>query len=582
MNSVQNFLTQPIPLSDWVNSATNWITNTFSELFNVLQSIGEITMNGITDLLTTIPALLFIILATIGMYFLSEKSKGISLFTFLGLLFVYNQGLWPMLMSTLTLVLISSLVSIIIGIPLGILMAKNQVAAKIIAPILDFMQTMPSFVYLIPAVAFFGIGMVPGVFASVIFALPPTVRFTNLGIRQVPKDLVEASQAFGSTGVQRLFKLDLPMAKYTIFAGINQTTMLALSMVVTASMIGAPGLGEGVLTALQKANIGSGFVYGVSLVILAIIVDRFTQLLNRPRVAKTKEEKKKARTKTIAISFAVLALLAGSTAYSYLANANKQTVTLASTQWDADLATSTIVKQILEEMGYEVEIKPLDPAIMFSSVASGETDGTLVPWLPYTHAAIYEEYKDQIVDLGPNTTGAKLGLAVPTYMEDIHSIADLTNEAGKVITGIEPGAGITKATDETIATYSNLDGWTQKTSSTGAMTTQLEQALKNKQEIIITGWTPHWMFERFDIKYLDDPEGTMGGEEQIVSFARIGLEEDMPEVFHILDQFEWDIADLEAIMNEMENGQPAETAASEWIENNRDTVDNWIETAKQS
>ena len=167
-------------------------------------------------------------------------------------------------------------------------------------------------------------------------------------------------------------------------------------------------------------------------------------------------------------------------------------------------------------------------------------------------------------------------------MEDIHSIADLTDEAGKVITGIEPGAGITKATDETIATYSNLDGWTQKTSSTGAMTTQLEQALKNKQEIIITGWTPHWMFERFDIKYLDDPEGTMGGEEQIVSFARIGLEEDMPEVFHILDQFEWDIADLEAIMNEMENGQPAETAASEWIETHRDTVDNWIKTAKQS
>lgn len=581
MDNMLNFLTEPLPLADWVNQATEWTTQTFGGLFNMMQTIGELTMNSIADLLNNIPALLMLLLVTSGMYFLSNKSKGLTLFTFLGLLFVYNQGLWPLLMSTFTLVLVSSLISIIIGVPLGILMAKNKVAAKIIAPILDFMQTMPSFVYLIPAVAFFGIGMVPGVFASVIFALPPTVRFTNLGIRQVPTELVEASQAFGSTGMQRLLKLDLPMAKDTIFAGINQTTMLALSMVVTASMIGAPGLGEGVLTALQKANIGAGFVYGVSLVILAIIVDRFTQLLNRPRVAKTKEDKQASRKKSIAISLAALLFIFASAGYTYFTKSNTQTVTLASTQWDADLATSTVVKQILEEMGYEVEIKSLDGAVLFASVASGETDGTLVPWLPYTQAALYEEYGDQMIELGPNTTGAKLGLAVPTYMEDIHSIADLTNEAGKVITGIEPGAGITKATEETIATYPNLKGWTQKTSSTGAMTTQLDQAIKNKEEIIITGWTPHWMFQRFDIKYLDDPEGTMGGEEQVVSFARQGLLEEMPEVYHILDQFEWSIEELESFMNEMELGTSADQIASQWIKDNRDKVNQWIQNAKQ-
>ena len=162
----------------------------------------------------------------------------------------------------------------------SIIAAKSETAQSIIKPILDFMQTMPAFVYLIPAVAFFGIGVVPGVFASVIFALPPTVRMTNLGIRSISTELIEAAESFGSTGWQKLFKVELPLAKDTIMAGINQTVMLALSMVVIGSMIGAPGLGQNVLTALQRANIGDGFVAGISIVVLAIIIDRLTQVLS--------------------------------------------------------------------------------------------------------------------------------------------------------------------------------------------------------------------------------------------------------------------------------------------------------------
>ena len=198
-------------------------------------------MDFITNGLLFLPPLLLIVLLTIAAYFGSNRHFKLPALTLLGLLFVYNQGLWTGLMNTFTLVLIASLVSVIIGIPLGIWMAKNDKVQAVVKPILDFMQTMPAFVYLIPAVAFFGIGMVPGVFASVIFALPPTVRFTNLAIRQIPKELVEATDAFGSTPKQKLFSLELPMAKPTIWAGINQTIMLALSMVVTASMIGAPG-----------------------------------------------------------------------------------------------------------------------------------------------------------------------------------------------------------------------------------------------------------------------------------------------------------------------------------------------------
>lgn len=279
---MNNLLNYQLPVANWVENITEWFTTTFSGLFSFLQTIGQAVMSGITNLLLVIPAPLFILLLTVAAFFISKKRPGLTLFTLIGLWFIYNQGLWNDLMNTVTLVLLSSVISIIIGVPLGILMAKSSKAQSIIKPILDFMQTMPGFVYLIPAVAFFGIGMVPGVFASVIFALPPTVRFTNLGIRQVPKELVEASDSFGSTSRQKLFKLELPLAKSTIMAGINQTTMLSLSMVVIASMIGAPGLGRGVLSALQRAQVGNGFVNGVALVILAIIIDRFTQHLNQP------------------------------------------------------------------------------------------------------------------------------------------------------------------------------------------------------------------------------------------------------------------------------------------------------------
>ncbi|MGK4115986.1 proline/glycine betaine ABC transporter permease [Lysinibacillus capsici] len=282
---MNNFLDNipTLPLAPWVESAMDWLTSNFSAFFNSIQQFGKLLMNQVTDLLISIPAIILILLVVIFAFFVSGKKFGLAAFSLIGLLFIYNQGLWTHLMETTTLVIFSSIISIIIGIPLGILMSKSTVAENIIKPILDFMQTMPGFVYLIPAVAFFGIGIVPGVFASVIFALPPTVRMTNLGIRQVPKELVEAADSYGSTASQKLFKVEIPLAKSTIMAGINQTVMLSLSMVVIASMIGAPGLGREVLTALQRTQVGNGFVAGLGLVIFAIIIDRLTQSLNKKK-----------------------------------------------------------------------------------------------------------------------------------------------------------------------------------------------------------------------------------------------------------------------------------------------------------
>lgn len=567
----------PLPVADWVENLTEWMTDTFAGLFSFFQSFGQGLMENVTQLLLWIPPFIFIGLLTFLAFWISNKKWGLTVFTFLGLLFIYNQQLWNELMNTFTLVLISSLVSILIGIPLGILMAKSDLAEKIITPILDFMQTMPGFVYLIPAVAFFGIGMVPGVFASVIFALPPTVRFTNLGIRQVPTELVEATDSFGGTGWQKLIKLELPLAKSTILAGVNQTTMLSLSMVVIASMIGAPGLGRGVLSALQRAQVGNGFVSGVALVILAIIIDRFTQYLNKPKTQKDTTKEPMSRRRKIGTTIAIIAvIIAALTANSLVTNKNKkEAISLSYVEWDTEVASTNVIAEVLKQEGFDVTITPLDNAIMWESIANGESDAMVAAWLPNTHGAQYEQYQDKVDNLGVNLEGAKVGLTVPSYM-NVNSIDELTDEANQTITGIEPGAGVVKAAEETLSAYDNLSDWQLETSSSGAMTVALGQAYKKKEPIVITGWSPHWMFAKYDLNYLEDPKQAMGAEETINTMARQNLKEDSPEAYRILKNFKWSKDDMEKVMLEINSGTDPVEAAQNWIKENPDTVKAWL------
>jgi len=199
------------------------------------------------------------------------------IFTFLGFFLIWNLNLWDAMITTFSLVMIATFFSVLIGLPLGILAALFQRFYKIIIPFLDFMQTMPAFVYLIPAIPFFGLGRVSAIFATIIFSMPPVIRLTCLGIKNLPADLIEAANAFGSNKMQKLFKVQLPLAKSTIMAGVNQTIMLSLSMVVIAAMIGAGGLGGEVWRAIQRLEPGKGFESGLAVVILAIVLDRVTQ-----------------------------------------------------------------------------------------------------------------------------------------------------------------------------------------------------------------------------------------------------------------------------------------------------------------
>lgn len=270
-------LSTKLPIGDVMEKIIQWMTVNFASFFDgIKQGLSQL-ISGFQSILNAIPVFIFILLLVFLAWWVA--GKGIAVFTGLGLILIHNLLLWKQTMQTLALVSTSTLIALMIGLPLGILMSQNDITNKIIRPILDFMQTMPAFVYLIPAVYFFDLGTVPGAVATIIFAMPPIVRLTNLGIRQVPKDIVEASRSFGSTPLQLLFKVQIPLAIPTVLAGLNQTIMLSLSMVVISAMIGAEGLGNIVLQGITQMKIGKGFEGGLAVVIIAMILDRITQCL---------------------------------------------------------------------------------------------------------------------------------------------------------------------------------------------------------------------------------------------------------------------------------------------------------------
>ncbi|EDS77514.1 glycine betaine transport system permease protein opuAB [Clostridium botulinum C str. Eklund] len=266
-----------IHIGDMVEKFIQFLLNNFQGFFDSQASGLNSFMDNLNYMLLTITPLFFIIgLSVIALILVNKKT---ALFTILGLLLIFQMNLWQMFIETFVLVIISTVISLLIGIPIGILMNKKRILDKIITPVLDFMQTMPSFVYLIPAVMFFGIGNVPGIISTVIFSMPPAVRLTKLGLEQVPKELEEVGKSFGFNSIEMLYKIRIPLALPSIMAGINQSIMMALSMVVVASMIGTRGLGSQVLSGIQRNDIGVGFEAGLAVVILAIILDRITRRL---------------------------------------------------------------------------------------------------------------------------------------------------------------------------------------------------------------------------------------------------------------------------------------------------------------
>lgn len=262
------------PIGDVVEKFVDFLAANFDAFFDFIFIISSSMIKGLEAGLLAIPWWLFIVIIfLIGWYF-NNIYGGLLYGSFIFLIGSFD--LWPETMTTISIVLISVILSLVIGIPLGVGMAFSKSMSRIMRPILDAMQTMPSFVYLIPVIFFFPLGNVPAVIATIIYALPPVIRLTELGIRSVDKEIVESAQSFGSSSSQMLMKVQLPQALPTIMAGINQTTMMALAMAVVGSMVGAQGLGERVLFAINRIDISLGFEAGISIVFLAIIIDRVT------------------------------------------------------------------------------------------------------------------------------------------------------------------------------------------------------------------------------------------------------------------------------------------------------------------
>lgn len=276
----------------------------------------------------------------------------------------------------------------------------------------------------------------------------------------------------------------------------------------------------------------------------------------------------------LAFAISLSAVLAGCGSSGDDKAKEDKNIELAYVEWDTEVASTHVVAQVLEDEGFKVKTTGLDNAVMWEAVANNKADAMVAAWLPNTHKSQYEKYKDKLVDLGVNLEGAKLGLVVPAYT-DASSIEDLKDQAGKSITGIEPGAGIMSATEAALEDYDNLKDWKLKSSSSGAMTVALGQAIKKKEDIVITGWSPHWMFQKYDLKYLEDPKKAFGDAEQIHSFASKELKEKSPKAYKIIDNFEWEPADIESVMLAISDGDSPEDAAKKWVEDNKDKVAEW-------
>ncbi|MGR6321431.1 ABC transporter permease subunit [Micromonospora soli] len=263
-----------VPLGAWTESAVDWATGTLGPFFDAVAAVVDALVGPLGDLLTGVPAVVVVlVLAALGWWLRGWK---FGLGTAVGLGLVAGMPYWEETMSTLAQVLVASVLALLLAIPLGVFIAENKRASAVARPVLDLMQTMPAFVYLIPAIFFFGIGTVPGVLATLVFSMPPGVRLTELGLRQVDKEIVQAAESFGAPPWMVLLRTKLPLALPTIMTGVNQVIMLALSMVVIAGMVGAGGLGDVIMFALSQVEVGSGFEGGIAVVVLAVVLDRLT------------------------------------------------------------------------------------------------------------------------------------------------------------------------------------------------------------------------------------------------------------------------------------------------------------------
>lgn len=589
-----------VPFGDWVNSGVDWLLDNVAWLFDFFKSVFLGAYDGIDAVLQAPEPLLLAGIFAVIAFWLRGTVAGV--LSFAGFAFIDSLDLWENAMMTLSLVLVATLIALAVGVPVGIWAARSERVSGLVRPVLDFMQTLPAMIYLIPAILFFGSGAPAGIVATLIFALAPGVRMTELGIRQVDKELVEAAEAFGTSPRNILLRVQMPLALPTVMAGVNQVIMLGLSMAAIAGMVGADGLGGDVNEAIGQLNVGLGSESGVAIVILAIYLDRMTSALGtqvsplgrraaaRVRAAQgLKIWSYRPRPAFAVIGVVVLALVAGGmgvlgggdddTAAADGDVGHGKKISIGYIPWDEGVASTFLWKEILERRGFEVDARQMDAGPLYTSLASGDLDFQTNSWLPTTHEQYWKKYGKDLDDLGSWYDETSLELTVPSYMKDIDSLADLKGKAdrfGGKITGIEASAGETAMLKDKVLKDYGLDKeYKVVDSSTPAMLAQLKRAYAKKEPIVVTLWSPHWAYNDYDLKKLKDPKGSWGKGDGVHTLSRKGFAEDNPVVGAWLKDFSLDekqLTGLEAEINKAGKGKQQQ-AVRAWLKQHRGLVD---------
>ncbi|MFG2891620.1 ABC transporter permease/substrate binding protein [Streptomyces sp. NPDC048248] len=563
-----------VQIGSWVSAAVDWLRDNLAWLFDFVTSVLTTLYNAIhTVLAGPEPLILAGILAVIAWWL---RGLPAALLTFVGFALIDSIEQWGETVSSLSLVLVACLITVAVAIPLGILAARSRVVGGALRPVLDLMQTMPAMVYLIPGILFFGLGVVPGIVSTIVFSMPPAVRMTELGIRQVDEELVEAAEAFGTHPRRTLFRVQLPLALPTIMAGINQVIMLALSMVVIAGMVGGGGLGGSVYNSISSVDVALGAEAGLAVVILAMYLDRMTGALNqrvsplgRRALAKAQAAlgglkflRWKPATSVAMVGVVVLALLAGGMGFlgkdggaKGTTDGNGRPVSLGYVNWDEGKATTYLWKEILEQRGYKPKVQALEAGPLFAGQARGDIDVQSNAWLPTTHASYWKKYQDKLEDLGTWYDKTSLEIAVPSYMKDVKTLDDLKGKSGELggkITGIEPGAGEMKILKDKVLKDYGLDGeYKVVESSTSSMLSELDRKIHEKKPIAVTLWSPHWAYDKYKLTKLKDPKGSFGASDSLHMLGRKGFAKDEPQVAKWMKNFHMDEKQLTSLENEI-------------------------------
>ncbi|MEO3975321.1 ABC transporter permease/substrate binding protein [Streptomyces sp. CAU 1734] len=583
-------------LGGLVDSGVDWLQRHLDWLFQAIGSLVTGMYDGIDAALSAPEPLLFAAILAVVAWWLRGLTAGV--LAFAGFALIDSIELWDDAMSTLSLVLVATAVTLAIAVPLGIWASRSRTVSAVIRPVLDFMQTMPAMVYLIPGIIFFGVGVVPGIIATIVFALPPGVRMTELGIRQVDGELVEAAEAFGTSPRDTLLRVQLPLALPTIMAGVNQVIMLGLSMVVIAGMVGGGGLGGAVYRAIGNVDIGLGFEAGVSIVILAMYLDRITgelgrqvSPLGRRAVAKAKALTggpkiwhHRPHSSVAVVGVIVLALVAGgmsvfgdakSSGPAGAADIGKgREVTIGYIPWDEGIASTFLWKEVLERRGFTVDTKQLEAGALYTGLAGGQLDFQTDGWLPVTHAQYWKKYGNRLEDLGSWYGPTSLELAVPSYVQGIDSLDDLRGRSdtfkGRII-GIEPSAGMMGLLkDKVLGEYGLRGEYEVVDGSTPGMLAELKRAYRKKEPVVVTLWSPHWAYSGHDLRKLKDPRGAWGEGDGVHTIARKGFSADQPEIGKWLKNFtmtEKELTGLEARIQETGKGEE-QAAVRSWLKDN--------------